>query len=104
MDKTLRIRSNFYRRPDQIEGNGLNESFAEGSISNGERFLVYPKLGTFYLEVDHLIVDRVRIETSDLIPIQRPDIWLRYATQLLDKYTEPKGLTYQSDESEVIRD
>lgn len=104
MDKTLRIRSNFYRRPDQWEGNGLNESYAQGSFSNGERFLVYPKLGTFYLEVDNLIVDRIRIKSSDLIPIQHPDIWLKYAKTLLDAYGNPKGLTYESDESETVRD
>lgn len=96
MDNVIRIRSNFYRRPDQIEGNGLNESYAEGVFSNGEKFLVYPKLGTFYLEVDNLIVDKIRIESKDLLPIQSPEIWLKYAKQLLDKYALPKGLTYES--------
>lgn len=99
MDSVLKIRSNYYRTPDQWEGNGLNESYASGSFSNGERFLVYPKLGTFYLEVDRLIVKRKRILSEHLLSIQRPDIWLKYAKELLDSYAEEKGLTYQGDES-----
>lgn len=86
MEREIRIKSNYYRKVGQVEGNGLNGSYAEGVLKNGSTYLTYPKLGVFYLEVDKLIVDRINIEPNDLLSIENPIKWLKYANFLLDKY------------------
>jgi hypothetical protein len=81
----LLIVSNSYKRLDQYQGNGLNPSEAVICI-NGKNIKIYPKLGTFYLEEDDYIVDRISIISEDQGRTELPEIWLKYAKKLLTRY------------------
>lgn len=93
----LQIRSNTFKRADEINGNGLYKDYAEQRIKFDDNktvcyVLVYPYSGNFYLEAgrhehERKLVDKVRVEGTDLYSYEiDPNIFIKYANILLDRY------------------
>lgn len=98
----LQIRANWFRTPEQYQGNGAFTQFVEGCIEeNGKNFRVFPLRSQFWMEVGtgkELVLwkkIRVRLEktegkTNDDIFIYEvdPDVFIKYANELIDSYKE----------------
>lgn len=90
----LQIKSNYYKTPDQYEGNGVYDEYVEGCFSNGLDFRVYPFRAIFYLEIGkgkerRLIKKEYVDETFDFELYHRdPEVFFKYTNRLLDWYSD----------------
>ena len=88
----LQIKSNFYKTPDQYEGNGVYAEYVDGCFSNGLDFLVYPLRGIFYLWVgkgkEKRLIKSERVQGyPDMDLYHRDDVtFFKYVELLLDWY------------------
>ena len=90
----LQIKNNFYKRPDQFEGNGIYDEYVEGCFSNGLDFLVYPFRAIFYLWVgkgkEKRLIKNERLKGyPDFDLYHRDDVtFFKYVELLLDWYND----------------
>jgi len=83
----LQTRTNFFRRAEDFQGNGLNGTYCEGKFENGSRFYAYPFSGNFYLYVNDLMVDKRRVIAEDqLWYMYRSDVFYKYVDAMLTDY------------------
>lgn len=90
----LQIKSNFYKTPDQYEGNGVYAFYTEGCIDNKYYFRAYYLNGVVYLEAGPSYENRyikkrrtIEMEHFNMIEVV-PEIFISYVNQLLDEYLE----------------
>jgi hypothetical protein len=99
--KTIRILSNFYRSPDQYGGNGLYNGWAQGNFTNGLGYRIFPRLGNFTLEITDGNRIYRGIDGEDQCMIDIPQIWVRYASEMLADYCKENNCEV-IDETEDI--
>lgn len=88
----LQIKNNFYKTPEQFQGNGVYKDFVEGCFEDGKDFLLYPFRGVFYLWVGYgeelKIIATIRVKgVNDMNSYHiKEETFFKYADPLLDWY------------------
>jgi hypothetical protein len=95
----LQIQTNWYKTPDQYQGNGGESSYVKGClIADGcpnKYFKIYPMQVQFYLYIGEnpqelALYSILRVSGSDLYSGYEvvPKIYFKYVNQLLDSFIE----------------